>query len=493
MPGGVVMVTGSRKRVRKNAAADWWGVGEPPESATWPRLMSGRHPRAVGSYGPAMTAWAEGQTLHPKRSRGSRWWQQLAANRALEHDDLGRLVWPLVIVSGPRQTGKSWLERNVCAWRMSQAEQIGEEQSVLHVAHKLIAAQEVWRPAARWAAGIDGASVRRANGEQNIELPDGSRWLVQAANDGAGVAFSLSMALIDEAWRVPRQVYDEAIEPTLAEAEWPQAWLVSTAGTSESDLMMTNRAAALACLEEPRDTLLIEWSAPPDPDLDIDDEAMWRRCQPHWDERRLEAMRRARSSAGERAFRQQWLNQWVPGVSGPLMGEEVWRRVSTMRAPRGELSLGAAVAADRASACIAAYGGGVAELIEQRDGAGWVAQRLAELAARHDAAGVGVPGSGPAAVVAADVEPLIGDLLVKISTAQLGTAGGQVFDRLTSVPPGLLLRADAGLAEAVAGAARRPGGSWSWSADAAGTTLGAVSAALWAGEHAGAEPPLVFV
>ena len=28
-------------------------------------------------------------------------------------------------------------------------------------------------------------------------------------------------------------------------------------------------------------TLLIEWSAPPDPDLDIDDPAVWRMASPH--------------------------------------------------------------------------------------------------------------------------------------------------------------------------------------------------------------------
>lgn len=246
-------------------ALEWPGAGAMPASARWPRLMTAAHPAAVGTYGPDAVAWGEARRLHPRPSPGTRWWQRLALSRALEHDNRGSLVWPVVIVSAPRQAGKSWLERIACGWRMSQAERFGgQEQAVLHVAHMLRAAQEVWRPAARWAQQT-GMHVRWANGEQQIETEDGSRWLLQAANDGAGVAFSLAMALIDEGWRVPRSVYEEAIEPAMAEADSPQTWLVSTAGTAESDLMMAYRTQAVASLEDPAGVLLIEWSAPPDP------------------------------------------------------------------------------------------------------------------------------------------------------------------------------------------------------------------------------------
>jgi len=336
--------------------------------------------------------------------------------------------------------------------------------------------------------------VRWANGEQQIELADGSRWMVQAATDGAGVAFSLSMALVDEAWRVPRRVFDEAIEPTLAEAESPQSWLVSTAGTAESDLMLANRAAAIATMDDPRDVLLIEWSAPPDPDLDLDDQDMWRRCQPHWDARRLQRLTTARAMSAERAFRQQWLNQWVPGVTGPLLGDEVWKNASTSSSPGQPVTFGAAVSADRMSAAIAAYGGGVAELVEHRDGAGWVAERLTELTERHAPLAVGVARNGPAASVCDAVEAQLGPLLVRIGTQQVDAAAGQVYDRLTAEPPALRLRSSTVLGGAVSSAERRRGTSgWSWAPDAAGTILAAVSAAVWACEHAEAEDPLIIV
>ena len=343
--------------------------------------------------------------MHPLRDghglRELRWWQAYALARAFEHDDAGHLVWRTVLVSGPRQVGKSWLERVVCAWRIHAGAVFGGPQDVLHVAHKLQAAQEVWRPAARWAVGAYGKGcVRWANGEQQIELPDdGSRWLIQAATDGAGVAFSLSMALVDEAWMVARHVVDAAIAPTMVEAENPQLWLVSTAGTSQSDLMATYRAHALA-LDPPADDtslLILEWSAPPDPDIDIDDPAVWRAASPHWSPKREAVIRDERGKVPEVDFRQQWLNQWVPTVSAPLIDSERWAASAWHGAlPGGPLVFGVDIAPDREYAAIVTYVGGVVEVVDARPGnTAWVPGRLRGALRPLVAAGGGHRRVGP--------------------------------------------------------------------------------------------------
>ncbi len=415
-------------------------LAEMPPSAAMPRLMSGPHPDAVGSYAQECIELAEVTRLQPKRSDGTRWWQRLALLRALEHDGAGQLVWPMVVLSGPRQVGKSWLERIVCNWRIQQGERFGEEQAVLHIAHKLVAAQEVWRPAARAWAHM--ARVRWANGEQQIELEDGSRWLIQAANDGAGVSFSLSMSLVDETWRVNRQVVDEAIMPTMAEAASPQLWLVSTAGTSESDLMMVNRAAALAELDEPRagSTLLLEWSAPPDPDLDIDDPAVWRAFAPHWDERREERMRTARAKVEERAFRQQWLNQWVPSSADPLLDEALYTAAVTQDALFGPVSFAVEVTPDRSVATIVACAGGVLDVVAERSGVGWVVPFLAERVEAHHAVSVGFDSLGPAAGLGLELRAALGGRVLLLSGRDVAAASGLLFDRLTATPPAVRIR-----------------------------------------------------
>jgi hypothetical protein len=430
--------------------------------------------------------------MHPRGLAAFRWWQEYALARAFEHDEAGALVWRTVIVSGPRQVGKSWLERVVCAWRIHAGGVFGGPQDVLHVAHKLIAAQEVWRPAARWAIGEYGrGAVRWANGEQQIELPDdGSRWLIQAATDGAGVAFTLAMALVDEAWRVSRHVVDAAIAPTMIEAENPQLWLVSTAGTSASDLMATYRAHALA-LDPPADDtslLLVEWSAPPDPDLDIDDPGVWRRASPVWSPRREAVIRDERGKIPERDFCQQWLNQWVPTESAPLFDPERWGAAEWHGAlPTGPLVFGADVAADRSHACIVALASGVVEVIDHRVGASWVAPRLVELCERWNPRAVGIDGSGNAATVADQLHAADDRLpLVVLTARQLATACALSYDAITEGR--LLAIPNEHLTASVLTARRRASGqAWIFArqaGDSSGVPLLAVTAALWAHDHA---------
>src|SRR6185312_2766773 len=391
----------------------------------------------------------------------------------------------LVVISGPRQVGKSFLERTVCSWRLHQAERFGMPQDVLHVAHKVSAASEVWRPAARWEMR-NGAKVRWTNGEQQIELDDGSRWLVQAANEGAGVAFSLSMALIDEAWRVQRKVVDGAISPTLIEASSPQLWLVSTAGTSDSDLMLAYRAAAAAEVDSPGNLLLIEWSAPADDSVDIADPAVWRMASPHWDDRRAERVAQYFATIDEYEFRQQWLNQWVPARTAPLFDALAWQASATGGMPAGQLTFGVDVSSDRGRAVIVALCGGVAELVDDHPGAGWCASRLADLAAKWKPSAIGVDVSGPAATVADQLaaDTAVADLLVRINGRDMAVASGRTFDAIRGQEL-VGTQASTVLAGAVSAARqRRFGQAWQFDRGAPdGVVMVALAAAHWAAER----------
>lgn len=418
-------------------------------------------------------------------------------DRALEVDEDGRLVWQTILVSAPRQVGKSYVERAVCAWRMSSADRFDGPQDVMHVAHKLQAAHEVWAPAARWALGPEAptyTTVRWANGEQKIELPDGSRWMIQAATEGAGVSFSLSMVLVDEAWRVRRHVVDAALSPTMAEADQPQLWLVSTAGTSASDLMIAYRQLGLGQAEpdESSSLLMIEWSAPPDPDLDIDDPGVWEAASPYWDERRADRTRKARAEQPEVEFRQQWLNQWVPTLSSPLFDPSVWPSMVYLGPlPSGPLAFGVDVAQDRSHASIVALASGVGELVEHREGASWVTPRLVELCERWSPIAVGADATGAASTVLDSLRsvPGIGERLVKLTGRDLATACGLTYDRINAGQLGV--RGSAAMEDAVLHASKRAYGStWMFNRDRDGTScvpLLALTVALWASEHAAAE------
>jgi len=295
--------------------------------------MTAPHPLAVGSYGAEAAEFA-------RRELGItvRWWQYLTLLRALEHDAAGHLVWLAWIVSTPRQVGKSWLLRVLMTWRIHQADRFGEPQLVLHTAKDLNVAHEVQRPARAWAR-TRGYKVRETNGQQEIESPEGSRWMIRGRDSLYG--YSASLATVDEAWKVSPEIVEDGMEPTMAERADPQLALVSTAHRMATSLIPDRRRAALATLTEPADVLILEWSAFPDAGLgDVD---AWRAASPHWSDKRERLVRanyeRAMAANAtedpdepdpREAFRSQWLNVWparpaaLPGRDEPLLTDGAW-------------------------------------------------------------------------------------------------------------------------------------------------------------------------
>jgi hypothetical protein len=344
------------------------GLRRPPKGAAWPRLMSLPHPAAAGSLGAELVAFAEQRSGRPLR-----WWQRLVAARLLEVDAAGRLCWETLLLSTSRQVGKSWLMRELCLWRMIQGERFGEPQDLLHTGKDVAICKEIQRPGRIWArARPDQYRVRETNGQEAIEyLPDGSRWMLRAKEAAYGL--SVSVGFVDEAWKVRPETVADGIVPTMVEREQPQLWLVSTAHRSATPLMLRRRQVALEQLEEPEETLLIEWSAPRDAALD--DVKGWRLASPHWTPARERMIRGELEGAsrGEVAdldepdplesFRAQWLNWWPRKRLAALDGDELlppglWEQLRDETVESGELYVavednfgkGAAVAA--AGVCV---------------------------------------------------------------------------------------------------------------------------------------------
>lgn len=290
-----------------------------PDGFVLPRLETGRPAAVRGSYGQQAREWLAGVFGLELRA-----WQAYALERALEHDDDGALIWSTIIVTVGRQSGKSVLSRALCMWRMHHADLFGETQTILHVANRRSTALEVMRPAGLWAVEAYGKkSTRWGNENAGIEIPTGDRWLVHAANDSAGVGYSVSMVFVDEAWKVKREVVDDALAPTMAERNMPQLYLVSTAGDSTSDLMTAYRQRALDRLEDtdPGTVLLLEWSAPAEADPDQVD--TWKWASPEWTDKRETFLRQQWSNIEESAWRREYLNQWVVR-SNHWLKDSVW-------------------------------------------------------------------------------------------------------------------------------------------------------------------------
>ena len=281
-----------------------------------PRLETARHGDSEQSHGPAAAQWLTefcGITLRP--------WQAYALDRALEYDQDG-LVWATIIITVARQSGKSFLARSIALWRLHNAELFGEPQLILHVANKRETAMEVIRPAAMWAVEKYGNKAARwGNTQAGITLPSGDRWLIHAANESAGVGYSSSMVLIDEAWKIDTEVFTSSLAPTLAARNQGQAFLISTAGDSSSELMLTARARAIDNLATPTSELLLEWSAPPDADPDL--VSTWQWGSPEWSDKREKFLRQQWERIDPGTFRREYLNQWII-KDNHWMGSGVW-------------------------------------------------------------------------------------------------------------------------------------------------------------------------
>ena len=220
-----------------------------------------------------------------------------------------------------RQLGKSWLLRELLLWRIHQGERFGEPQDVMHTGKDVAICKEIQRPVRAWAkARRDEFKVTEVNGQEQIErLSDGSRWMIRAKE--AVYGYGVSVACVDEAWKVKAATIEDGLTPTMVERVQPQLWLVSTAHRLATELMLERRRVALAGLEEGDGDLLVEWSAPADAKLE--DVSAWRLASPHWTakrerliSKRLEAAKlgevdpTAEEPDPEQSFRSQWLNQW---------------------------------------------------------------------------------------------------------------------------------------------------------------------------------------
>lgn len=286
------------------------------------RLETPSDPNVDGTLGDECIAWLD------------RWldmqlwtWQAHVVRRALEVREDGSLRWPVVVLTVPRQCGKSTLSRGVMSWRLFQGgeEAFGEPQTLLHVSSNRQIAREIWQMSARLLEAKADAKVRQANGQEAIELPDTSKWMIAAANMTAGPGLSISMAFVDEAWAVDEGVVVSGIMPTMLQRASSQLWLVSTAGESRSDLLRGFREQGIAQLDDPEnaDILLIEWSA--SPDLPIDDREGWRQASPIWNDRREKQVEQFFRLQPPNDFAMQMLNRWVISATSWLP-EQAWMR-----------------------------------------------------------------------------------------------------------------------------------------------------------------------
>lgn len=444
------------------------------------------------SAGPAAAAVAEqlGQPFMP--------WQRLVADVALEMLDDGRPAYRMVIVTVPRQQGKTILQlavmiQRALGWAGPQR-MLYSAQSGNDARKKLV---DDWSPILTPRRARLGISrILKGMGNEAVEFRNGSLMVLLASSEESGHGKTLDLALHDEIFKDKDFRREQATGPGMLTRRSAQTWFSSTMGTEASVLMNAKVEQGRTAVMQGRDTgvAYFEWSA--DPAMDPADPATWWSCMPALgytvDE---DVIREMQSSMPDGEFRRACLNQPTMAderVIPAALWEAVVVEVGGPKAGEGQV-FAVDVAPDRSSAAIAAADMGFVEIVESREGSPvWVAGRVAELAARWDAPVV-VDVSSPAGALLVELERA-NVRIMEASVRDVVQATGQFFDAV--VDGSFRVLRNLPLDAAVEAAAKRSvGDAWTWArkSETSIAPLVAATLARWAAVKIGDYDPVASV
>lgn len=260
-------------------ATDAAGSGLTPSSGAVfgriaPRLIS--LPQGSGSYAAEVAEVAKAVLeieLMP--------WQIEALEGQLSHDDGGGLCYRRSLVSVARQNGKSVALRALIAWALTREPiRRGEPVLLISTAHSLDLAVEQFEVLAPVLEAKFGAKPYWSYGRNELEMPDGSRWLVQAATPKAFHGYSPHYIVADEIWNISSDVLFNGALPSQRARREPMLSMWSTAGTEDSKAMLKFREEGLRAIDEHKTGKLFfaEWSIPPG--VETDEPAYWHMANP---------------------------------------------------------------------------------------------------------------------------------------------------------------------------------------------------------------------
>lgn len=419
-------------------------------------------------------------------------WQRLVADVANEIMPDGSPAYREIIVTVPRQSGKTTLtlsqqvERSTArgdAQHVAYTAQTGSDarKKLLNDQVPILEKSPLWRSVKR---------VARANDNAGIVFKNGSRIDVLASNVSAGHGRVLDLGIVDEAFDDIDDRREQAMLPAMITKPDAQLWIVSTQGTDASVYLNRKVELGRAAALEGRTSGIcyFEWAIPDD--VDINDPASWWLGMPALGHTSTEAtVTHAKSTMTDGEFRRAFGNQRMRS-SERVIPEVSWRVACRDDvSPSGVLSFAVDVSPDRDWASIAVAGGGVVELVDHRGGTGWVVDRLVDLVAKH--------GGRVALETRAPVGGLIRSLrangvpVVELSASDVTQACGAFYDDIADARVKIRVGTHFDALDAAAAAVMKQpvADAWRWARRGLDpiTPLVAVTEAVWASRSPSAQ------
>lgn len=332
-------------------------------------------------------------------------WQRQVVDTCLEVDADGTYVYSTVVITVPRQSGKTTLLRPIFLHRCLTT----PRASTWLTAQTRNDARDLWENTVEVvedSALGRLASVRRANGNEHLMIRQTKGKLrVFAPGERALHGKTTHTVGVDEVWAFTGdqgEALDQAIVPTQLTIPGAQLYKVSTAGTAKSTWFRATVREQRALIDEHANngTAYFEWCVPPDCD-DPTDFATIAAHHPALGhtitERSLRSsMVKLKPAERARAFGNYWVSS-----DDYVIAPALWEAARTHDPITGRIALAAETSVDRSHSVIVAAGhladGRTAvEVVDCRDGSAWLAPRLVELVRRHRPAAVVIDPYGAA-------------------------------------------------------------------------------------------------
>jgi len=244
-------------------------------------------------------------------------WQRYALDITMSVEENWDWTYREVAIIASRQNGKSEILLPRIKWAIDNG------RRVIHTAQNRLLPRKVFMRLANHYEHVPGAYIRKANGQEEISLPDGGSYVIVAPQRGAR-GLSGDDLIIDELREFEDFDFIAAAEPTLTESLNPQVIYLSNAGTDLSVVLNDLRDR-----EDPS-LAYLEWSA--NPDRPVEDKDGWLEANPiighgNLTLDKLEALYRKYREAGELSiFETEHLCRWVRSMKPRLVQQEYWLR-----------------------------------------------------------------------------------------------------------------------------------------------------------------------
>lgn len=460
-----------------------------------PRFATARNPSRQ-TYGARVADIAEelGTPLMP--------WQRYVADVALEVDsETGRLVYRDVVLTVPRQSGKTTLLLAVMVQRALATQAFGGPQNINYTAQTRLDARKKWEDehvnAITKSAFGELCRIRKAMAMEAILWRNGSKHAIIASTEKSGHGETVDLGVIDEAFAQSDFRLEQALKPAMQTRSQAQLWVVSTAGDRRSTFLRSKVDAGRELTQRSvdRGICYFEWSAEEGDDPASVD--TWKRCMPalrHSDNpggtTEIETVAADYASMELPEFKRAYLNLWDTRRGSGIISEADWGACLNRRSRvLDPVCLAFDVSPDHRSGAIAAAGASTldpevvhVEVVDHRSGTDWMVDRINELIERHQPSHVVCDAAGPAGSLLAPLTNR-GHEITVVTTREHIHACGSLFEaitgrhsedgeELTRRRPGIYHVGQPELNDAVSGADRRQvNDAWLWTRRSSNTDI----------------------